>query len=157
MRATLVGEFVARSASCPSTLRAAHLPEGQQDADVMPVSDEQQHGGSLHAAISDAVVRITADYTGRGPTRARTTINGEWVFVTLSDTVTKGERKLAHTGRAQFVRDTRKAFQDAMRDEFVAEVQALTGRAVTAFLSDNHIDPDVGVECFQLGPRTDLA
>jgi hypothetical protein len=29
----------------------------------------------------------------------------------------------AHTGRAQFVRDTRKAFQDAMRDEFVAEAR----------------------------------
>jgi hypothetical protein len=27
----------------------------------MPVPDEQQNGGSLHAAISDAVVRITAD------------------------------------------------------------------------------------------------
>jgi uncharacterized protein YbcI len=123
----------------------------------MPVPDEQQHGGALHAAISDAVVRITADYTGRGPTRARTTINGEWIFVTLSDTLTKGERKLAHTGRAQFVRDTRKAFQDAMRDEFVAEVEALTGRSVLAFLSDNHIDPDVGIECFQLTPSDDGA
>ena len=100
-------------------------------------------------------MRITADYTGRGPTRARTTINGEWIFVTLSDTLTKGERKLAATGRSQFVRDTRKAFQDAMREEFVAEVEALTGRSVTAFLSDNHIDPDVGIECFQLGPRAD--
>jgi uncharacterized protein YbcI len=84
----------------------------------MAVSDEQQQGGSLHAAISDAVVRITADYTGRGPTRARTTINGEWIFVTL---------------------------------------EALTGRSVTAFLSDNHIDPDVAVECFQLAPRADGA
>ena len=55
------------------------------------------------------------------------------------------------------MRDTRKAFQDAMREEFVAEVEALTGRSVTAFLSDNHIDPDVGVECFQLGPRADGA
>jgi uncharacterized protein YbcI len=115
-------------------------------------SDERQHGNSLHAAISDMVVRVTADYTGRGPTRARTTINGEWIFVTLSDILTKGERKLASTGRAQFVRDTRKAFQDAMRDEFVAEIGKLTGRRVTAFLSDNHIDPDVAIECFQLAP-----
>ena len=123
----------------------------------MPVSDEQQHGGAMHAAISDAVVRITADYTGRGPTRARTTINDEWVFVTLSDILTKGERKLAASGRAQFVRDTRKAFQDAMRDDFVTEIETLTGRSVTAFLSDNHIDPDVGIECFQLAPRADGA
>ena len=120
----------------------------------MPVSDDQQQqGGSLHAAISDAVVRITAEYTGRGPTRARTTINGDWIFVTLSDILTRGERKLAATGRSQFVRDTRKAFQDAMRDEFVAEIEALMGRPVIAFLSDNHIDPDVAIECFQLASR----
>jgi hypothetical protein len=43
----------------------------------MPVSEDQQHGGSLRAAISDSVVRLTADYTGREPPRARTTINGE--------------------------------------------------------------------------------
>jgi uncharacterized protein YbcI len=116
-------------------------------------SDERQQSQSLHAAISDMVVRVTADYTGRGPTRARTTISGEWIFVTLSDILTKGERKLASTGRAQFVRDTRKAFQDAMRDDFVAEIRKLTGRRVTAFLSDNHIDPDVAIECFQLAPE----
>jgi uncharacterized protein YbcI len=112
----------------------------------------QQHGTSLHAAISDAVVRITAEYTGRGPTRARTTINGDWIFVTLIDTLTKGERTLASNGRADFVLESRKAFQDAMRDDFVAEIEGLTGRQVTAFLSDSHIEPDVAIEVFQLAP-----
>jgi uncharacterized protein YbcI len=122
----------------------------------MPSSDSHQpHGTSLHAAISDVVVRITAEYTGRGPTRARTTINGEWIFVTLIDTLTKGERTLANNGRADFVRESRKAFQDAMREDFVAEIEALTGRQVTAFLSDSHIEPDVAVEVFQLAPVTD--
>jgi uncharacterized protein YbcI len=116
----------------------------------MASSDGQQHHASLRASISDAVVRITADYTGRGPTRARTTINGNWVFVTLTDTLTKGERTLAANSRTQWVRDTRRAFQDAMRDEMVAEVETLTERRVTAFLSDNHIEPDVAIEAFQL-------
>ena len=118
----------------------------------MVVSDQLQPRSSLHAAISDMVVRVTADYTGRGPTRARTTINGEWVFVTLTDTLTKGERTLVSTGRAQSVRDTRRVFQDVMRSEFVAEIEALMGRQVVAFLSDNHIEPDVAIECFQLAP-----
>jgi uncharacterized protein YbcI len=122
---------------------------------MMAASNNLQRGSSLHAALSDMVMRITADYTGRGPTRARTTINGEWIFVTLSDILTKGERKLVATGRAQFVRESRKTYQDAMRDEMVGEVEALTGRTVTAFLSDNHIDPDVAVECFQLADSTD--
>jgi uncharacterized protein YbcI len=105
---------------------------------------------SLHRDISDAVVRITAEYTGRGPTRARTTINGDWIFVTLSDTLTKGERKLAETGRLDFVREARRAYQDAMREEFISEIEALTGRRVLAFLSDAHVDPDVAIESFYL-------
>ena len=121
----------------------------------MAASNDQPRGSSLHAALSDMVMRVTADYTGRGPTRARTTINGDWIFVTLSDTLTKGERTLAATGRSQFVRDSRRAFQDAMRDEMVADVERLTGRKVIAFLSDNHIDPDVAIECFQLAPADD--
>ncbi|MEA2254623.1 MAG: hypothetical protein QOG35_668 [Solirubrobacteraceae bacterium] len=121
----------------------------------MPASGEQQRGGSLHAAISDMVVRVTAEYTGRGPTRARTIINGDWVLVALTDTLTKGERTLARNGRGQFVRDARRAFQDAMREAFVTEIESLTGRRVIAFLSDNHIDPDVAIECFQLAADVD--
>jgi uncharacterized protein YbcI len=105
---------------------------------------------SLHRDISDALVRTTAEYTGRGPTRARTTINGDWIFVTLSDTLTKGERKLAETGRLDFVREARRAYQDAMREEFISEIEALTGRRVLAFLSDAHVDPDVAIESFYL-------
>jgi uncharacterized protein YbcI len=120
----------------------------------MVAPDERQHGNSLPAAISDMVVRVTADYTGRGATRARTTINGDWIFVTLTDILTKGERKLAASGRAHFVREARREFQDVMRDDFTTEIEALTGRRVTAFLSDNHIDPDVAIECFQLASAT---
>jgi uncharacterized protein YbcI len=121
----------------------------------MAPSNDQPRGSSLHAALSDMVMRVTAEYTGRGPTKARTTINGEWIFVTLTDTLTKGERTLAATGRSQFVRDARRAFQDAMRDDMVANVERLTGRRVIAFLSDNHIDPDVAIECFQLAAAPD--
>jgi uncharacterized protein YbcI len=53
------------------------------------------------------------------------------------------------------VRDARRAFQDAMRDELVADVERLTGRSMIAFLSDSHIDPDVAIECFQLDAAPD--
>jgi uncharacterized protein YbcI len=116
----------------------------------MAGEQEGARTASLHRDISDAVVRITAEYTGRGPTRARTTINGDWIFVTLSDTLTKGERKLAETGRLEFVREARRAYQDAMREEFISEIEVLTGRRVLAFLSDAHVDPDVAIESFYL-------
>jgi uncharacterized protein YbcI len=37
-----------------------------------------------------------------------------------------------------------------MRDDLVALVEEVTGSTVIAFLSDNHIDPDIGVESFVL-------
>jgi uncharacterized protein YbcI len=127
--------------------RPTESPKGGRVADV--TANER---GSLTAAISNVVVMATADYTGRGPTRARTTIDGDWIFVALHDTLTKGERKLADTGRGDVVRGMRREFQDAMREELVAAINELTGRDVVAMLSDNHMDPDIAIEAFYLRP-----
>jgi uncharacterized protein YbcI len=116
---------------------------------------EDRPAEGVHTAISNATVRVLADYTGRGPTRVRTILNGDWVFVTLADTLTKGERRLAEIGRADFVLDARKAFQGAMRHDLSREVEAILGRKVIAFLSDNHIDPDIGLEAMMLAPQAD--
>lgn len=108
----------------------------------------------MHAAISDAAIRVLAEYTGRGPTRAQTIIHGDWVFITISDILTKGERKLVDIGRGDFVLEARRTFQDAMREELSSEIEALTGRRVRAFFSDNSIDPDMGLEALLLEPVT---
>ena len=107
-------------------------------------------GGELGAAISNAVVRLLADYTGRGPTKARTTIHDDLVVVVLEDTLTKGERVLVRSGREQHVMDLRSQFQATMRDEAEAAIERLTGRKVLAFMSANHIDPDLAAEMFVL-------
>jgi uncharacterized protein YbcI len=39
-----------------------------------------------------------------------------------------------------------------MRDELVALVEEQLGRKVIAFMSQNHIDPDLAVEVFVLEP-----
>jgi len=104
--------------------------------------------GSLSAAISNAVVGLLRDYTGRGPTHARTTIGSETIVVTLRDSLTKAERTLASHGQALEVLAMRRAFQNTMRDDLVAAVERLTGRRVEAFLSDNLSEPDVAVEIF---------
>jgi uncharacterized protein YbcI len=114
---------------------------------------DRPSGGQLLSAISNTVVRVIADYAGRGPTGARTTISGDWIFVTVADALTKGERKLVEIGQEEFVLNTRKAFQGAMRDELVREVERLTGRRIVAFLSDNHIKPDVGLEAMLMEPE----
>ncbi len=109
--------------------------------------------GTLAAAISNAVVGLLHDYTGRGPTRARTTIGADTVVVTLRDSLTKAERTLAERGQSTEVLAMRRAFQDTMRDDLVAAVESLTGRTVEAFLSDNLHEPDVAVEIFLMQPH----
>ena len=104
------------------------------------------------ALISKHVVHVLSEFTGRGPTSARTSIDGDVVTVLLRDTLTRGERSLVADGRAQLVLDMRKAFQATMREELVGGIERITGRRVEAFLSDNHIDPDTAVEVFLLEP-----
>ena len=113
---------------------------------------EHEHpaGGSHGAAVSNAVVRLMSEYTGRGPTRAHTHFEGDLIAVVLRDTLTKGERSLVRDGLGDMVLAMRRAFQATMRADLVAAVEEITGRTVSAFLSDNHIDPDLAVEMFVL-------
>ena len=117
----------------------------------------QQAGGSLASAISNAVRQLAAEYTGRGPTRARTSIRDNLVVVLLEDTLTKGERRLVTKGREMRVLDYRAEFQAAMREDAIASIEKLTGRRVKAFMSANHIDPDLAAELFVLEPEGDAA
>jgi uncharacterized protein YbcI len=116
--------------------------------------DERPEGGAINAAISEAIVRLMAQRTGRGPTKARTSIDRDLIVVVLQNTLTSGERFLADSDRAEQVLDTRRAYQEAMRSDCVAAVEALTDRTVTAFMSANHIDPDLAAEVFILEPQS---
>jgi uncharacterized protein YbcI len=106
--------------------------------------------GEQAAAISNLIVKLVNEYTGRGPTKARTHINEDVITVVLQDTLTKGERSLVRDGKEELVLNGRTAFQQTMRADLVAGLEAITGRTVRAFLSANHIDPDIAVECFVL-------
>jgi uncharacterized protein YbcI len=109
-------------------------------------------GQSPSAAISNAIVRLLAESTGRGPTQARTTIDRDLVVVLLANTLTKGERYLANNERSGQVLDMRRAYQEAMSEECSEAVESITGRKVVAFMSANHIDPDLAAEIFVLEP-----
>ncbi len=116
---------------------------------------EHDYGNSLPAAISNAVVHLLREYTGRGPTKARTTIRDNVVVVMLEQTLTKGEKSLARKGRTEKVLEIRHEFQEAMREESSDKVAELTGRQVTAMLSANHIDPDLAAEIYVLDQPPD--
>jgi uncharacterized protein YbcI len=110
------------------------------------------HRGSVSNAISNMMVRLLTEYVGRGPTRARTYMQDDLITVVMRDTLTKAELRLADTGQMDHVRQTRRLFQDAMRADIVAGIEEITGRRVIAFLSDNHISPDLAVETIILEP-----
>jgi len=117
------------------------------------MSETQQRArGSVASAISNGTVRLLQEYTGRGPTRARTTIDRDSVMVLFGDSLTKGEKKLAEVGDGDAVLQMRHRFQIAMREELVAVVEKLMERKVVAFMSANHIAPDMAVEIFVLEP-----
>lgn len=108
--------------------------------------------GSIASAISSATVKLVREYTGRGPTKARTYIYEDLICVVLQDTLTMGERSLVRDGEVELVIASRKAFQRTMASQLIAAVERHSGRRVLAFLSDNHIDPDIAVESFVLAP-----
>ena len=112
---------------------------------------EPSIGGSKAAAISNHVVRTMSEYTGRGPTKARAYLNDNLVTVLLQDTLTKGARSLVSDDLDELVLSMRKAFQGTMRHDLINGIEEILGRRVVAFMSDNHIDPDVAVEVFVLG------
>jgi uncharacterized protein YbcI len=109
--------------------------------------------GELAAAISNAVVGALARTTGRGPTRAKTTLGENGVFVVLQDSLTRGEQTLADAGDGGAVLDLRRRWQRIMQADITRDIERLTGRKVVGFMSDNHIDPDLAVEVFVLEPR----
>jgi uncharacterized protein YbcI len=111
--------------------------------------------GQLSAAISNAVVHTFSEYTGRGPTKARTTVDGELVVVVLQDSMTKAERALVQDGKEDEVLRLRRAFQETMREDLVGAVERLTDRSVQAFMSANHTEPDTAAEIFLLDRALD--
>jgi uncharacterized protein YbcI len=112
--------------------------------------EQNQTDGPLLASISRAVVRIVHEYTGRGPTKARTSIRDDVVVVMLQETLLKAEHSLIRDDKAALVVEMRRSFQQTMREDLSAAVEILTERKVIAFMSDSQLEPDYSAEIFVL-------
>jgi uncharacterized protein YbcI len=108
--------------------------------------------GQAAAAISTAGMRILREYTGRGPTQAKTTISRDHVIVVLGGALTTAERNLVTHGMDDQVRQIRGKLQTAMRDDLIEAVEQALGRRVLAVLSDTEVHADLAVEVFTLAP-----
>jgi uncharacterized protein YbcI len=113
--------------------------------------------GEMRAMISREIVRLQAEYYGKGPTKAKTYIFDDVVVVVLEETFTRAEKTLAQRGEGDAIQHIRRRFQQQMAEDFTSVVEQATGRSVRVFLSDTNIPADVSVEMFLLaGERTDM-
>ena len=120
-----------------------------------------EHGrslGEMRAQISSEIIRLQAEYYGRGPNRARTYIVDDVVVVVLEETFTRAEQTLIARGERDAIQHIRRRFQQHMADSFIGVVEQATGRKVRTFLSETDVDEDVSIETFLLADeRTDMA
>jgi uncharacterized protein YbcI len=113
--------------------------------------------GEMRATISREIVRLQAEYYGKGPTRAKTYIVEDLVVVVLEESFTRAEKTLAERGEKDAIEHIRRRFQQQMADAFTSVVEQATGRKVRVFLSETNVDQDVSVETFLLADeRTDM-
>jgi uncharacterized protein YbcI len=111
--------------------------------------------GAVAAAISNAVVHLFSKHYGRGPTKAKTYLFDDYVFVVLENVLTTSEQTLVEAGQQELVRKTRLTFQELLSEEFMEVVAEATGRPVRAYHSQIVFDPDMGFEIFVLGNQGD--
>jgi uncharacterized protein YbcI len=115
----------------------------------------QDIGGDLGrqaVQISNALSRNHREHFGRGPGSVKTIINRGFVVSFLEEIYTPLERTMIGGGRPDLAYEARHAFQMMMQEKYIAIVEEATGRKVRAFMSQNHIGPDIAVEIFVLEP-----
>ena len=102
------------------------------------------------AAVANEVVRLKAQYYGKGPTEAKAFLNDETLVVVLKGGLTTVERTLLDAGDEDLVRRVRLRFQEVMEQSFIDAVQRLAGLKVLTYMSQIVFDPDYCFEFFVL-------
>jgi uncharacterized protein YbcI len=101
--------------------------------------------------VSNAMVRLHKEQFGRGPTTGRAYFAGPDMLVcVLSDALLPAERKLVGMGSQDRVMDARTSFRYATRPDFIAAIEQIVQRKVTAFASGIDPDNNTAYEIFSL-------
>ena len=108
------------------------------------------------AAVSEAMVALQKEFSGKGPERCKAYWAGpDMLVIVMGGGYTAAEETLYQSGRGNAVRDSRREFEDAMQQRVSTMIKGLTGRQVAAFMSASHQDPDLTVELFVLEPKVE--
>ncbi len=118
-------------------------------------SEDADRGHSVRAEISNAMVGLKKEFYGKGPTKAKTFLNDNYVFCVMEGGLTRNEETLVGRGHEDLVRNYRLRFQEAMEDPTVEAVQRITGRAVIGYHSQVVFNPEQAFEIFVLDRPVD--
>src|SRR3954453_17262027 len=133
-------------------------PHTPPNADFPPEIPEQARQtadatNNVRLAISNALVRVKKELYGKGPVKAKTYLNDNYVFSVLEGGLTRNEETLLEAGEHRLVRDYRLRFQEAVAGTFTTAVEEATGRRVLSYHSQIVFEPERAFEIFVLdGP-----
>jgi uncharacterized protein YbcI len=114
---------------------------------------EAESGLSISAEISNAMVGLKKEFYGRGPTKAKTFVNDNFIFCVLEGGLTRNEETLLKAGEHQLVRQFRLRFQEVMAQPTTTAIERITGRNVIGYHSQIVFEPEFAFEIFVLdGP-----
>lgn len=131
--------------------RPAHeLPGEALTAEDVSQAERVEEGQSMRAQISNAMVALKKRFYGKGPVKAKTYINDNYVFCVLEGGLTRSERTLLDAGEEDLVRTYRLRFEEVMAKPAEGAVEQITGRKVIGYHSQIVFDPAVTVEFFVL-------
>ncbi len=128
--------------------RLAAAPALEAAGSAAPDAEPRQV--SLQSRISSAMVGMKKEFYGKGPERAKTFINDEYVFVVMEGGLTRNEEVLLAAGQLELVRAYRLRFQEAMTNTTIAAVEEILGRKVLTYHSQILFHPERAIEIFVL-------
>jgi uncharacterized protein YbcI len=116
-------------------------------------SVDVETGGSLRMAVSNAMVGLKKRFYGKGPVKARTFLNENYVFCVMEGGLTRNEETLLEAGEDEIVRDYRLKFQAVMAKPTMDAIEQITHRRVLGYHSQIVFRPERSFEIFVLdGP-----
>ena len=104
----------------------------------------------MRAAITNVVVGLKKEFYGKGPTKAKTFVNENYVFCVMAGGLTRNEETLLAHGEHDLVRAYRLRFQEVMAEPTIRAIERVTGRTVLGYHSQIVFDPEHAFEIFVL-------
>lgn len=87
-------------------------------------------------------------FYGRGPTKAKSYLIDDLLFVVMRGGMTEAEQTLLDAGEGDAVRAFRQHFENVMGERLIGTVEQLTERKVVTYQSQVLFDPHTIIEIF---------